>query len=80
MQRPKLMSIGITAIVASMLLVSAPRTATAVYSGLVGNEGLAIAFGVRGDLELQWRGYEPTATVRNRPAVKAWRIKKSGMW
>ncbi len=54
--------------------------ATAVYSGLVGNEGLVIAFGVRGDLELQWRGYEPTATVRNRPAVKAWRIKTSGMW
>ena len=35
MQRPKLMRIGITAIVASMLLVSAPRTATAGYSGTI---------------------------------------------
>jgi hypothetical protein len=48
-----------------------------VYSGLAGSEGLTVAFGIRGDIELQWRGYEPTATVRDRPAVKAWRIKKS---
>ena len=47
-----------------------------VYSGLAGNEGLTVAFGIRGDMELQWRGYQPTATVRDRPAVKAWRIKK----
>ncbi|HYN05767.1 MAG TPA: hypothetical protein VES67_00110 [Vicinamibacterales bacterium] len=50
--------------------------ARAVYSGLAGNEGLTVAFGVRGDLELQWRGYQPTATLRDRPAVKAWRIRR----
>jgi hypothetical protein len=49
----------------------------AVYSGLAGNEGLTVAFGIRGDMELQWRGYHPTAIVRDRAAVKAWRIKKS---
>jgi hypothetical protein len=48
-----------------------------VYSALAGNEGLTVAFGIRGDMELQWRGYEPTASVRDRPAVKVWRIKKS---
>ena len=50
--------------------------ARAVYSGLTSSEGLTVAFGVHGDLELQWRGYEPTAVVRDRPSVKAWRIKK----
>ena len=50
--------------------------ARAVYSGLTSHEGLTVAFGVNGDLELQWRGYEPTAVVRHRPSVKAWRIKK----
>jgi hypothetical protein len=35
MQRPKLMRIGITAIAASMLLASGPRTATAGYSGTI---------------------------------------------
>ena len=50
--------------------------ARAVYSGLTSHEGLTVAFGVHGDLELQWRGYEPTAVVRDRPSVKAWRIKK----
>ena len=35
MRRPSLMSIGTTAIVASMLLVSAPGTATAGYSGTI---------------------------------------------
>jgi hypothetical protein len=48
----------------------------AVHSALAGNEGLTVAFGIRGDMELQWRGYEPTAVVRDRPAVKVWRIKK----
>ncbi|MGE5836336.1 MAG: hypothetical protein ACM4AI_17820, partial [Acidobacteriota bacterium] len=48
----------------------------AVYSALAGNEGLAVAFGISGDMELQWRGYEPTAVVRDRPAVKVWRIKR----
>jgi hypothetical protein len=48
----------------------------AVYSGLAGTEGLTVAFGIRGDIELQWRGYQPTAIVRDRSAVKAWRIKK----
>jgi hypothetical protein len=47
-----------------------------VYSGLAGNEGLTVAFGIRGDIELQWRGYQPTATLRDRPAVKAWRIRR----
>jgi hypothetical protein len=50
--------------------------ARAVYSGLAGNEGLTVAFGIRGDIELQWKGYQPTATVRDRPAVKAWRIRR----
>ena len=50
--------------------------ARAVYSGLTSHEGLTVAFGVNGDLELQWRGYEPTAVVRDRPSVKVWRIKK----
>jgi hypothetical protein len=50
--------------------------ARAVYSGLTSHEGLTVAFDVRGDLELQWRGYEPTEVVRDRPSVKAWRIKK----
>lgn len=35
MRRPRLMSIGITAIVASMLLASSPGTATAGYSGTI---------------------------------------------
>jgi hypothetical protein len=47
-----------------------------VYSALAGNEGLTVAFGVRGDMELQWRGYQPAAVVRDRPAVKVWQIKK----
>jgi hypothetical protein len=52
--------------------------ARAVYSGLTAaGEGLTVAFGVRGDLELQWKGYQPTATIRDRPAVKAWKIRKS---
>jgi hypothetical protein len=50
--------------------------ATAVYSGLAGDEGLTVAFGVRGDLEMQWRGYQPTTVLRDRPAVKAWRIRR----
>jgi hypothetical protein len=35
MQRPRLVSIGIHAIVTALLLVSAPRTATAGYSGTI---------------------------------------------
>ena len=31
--------------------------ARAVYSGLTSHEGLTVAFGVKVDLELQWRGY-----------------------
>lgn len=50
--------------------------ARAVYSGLAGDDGLTVAFGVRGDLEMQWRGYQPIRIVRDRPAVKAWVIRR----
>ena len=59
------------------LVAGAPRTgARGVLRASRASEGLTVAFGVRGDLELQWRGYQPTAVVRDRPSVKAWRIKK----
>lgn len=50
--------------------------ARAVYSGLADGGGLTVAFGVRGDLEMQWRGYHPAKMVRDRPAVKAWVIRR----